>query len=91
MNWVVLGKSGTGKSYFARRLAQRLSENKKLIVIDNSTDHDSIEGIFSLEVHSENIKKLSPRKVIEKFDRVLLYFTYTDTNSVNTFINRLMG
>ena len=91
MNWLVLGKSGTGKSYFARRLAQRLAENKKLIVIDNSTDHDTIEGIFPIEVHSENIKKLSPRKIIDKFERVLLYFTYTDTNSVNTFLNRLMN
>ncbi len=89
MNWLVVGKSGTGKSYFARRLADRLSEGKKLVVVDNSEDHAEIDGIYTLEVHQENIRKLSARKILEKLERALLVFTYTETNDVNRFIDSL--
>ena len=69
MNWLVIGKSGTGKSYFAKRLADRLSEGKKLIIVDNSEDHADISGVYLLEVHQENIRKLDPRKVLQKLER----------------------
>jgi len=89
VNWLVIGKSGTGKSYFAKRLADRLSEGKKLIIVDNSEDHADISGVYLLEVHQENIRKLDPRKVLQKLERALLVFTYTETNDVNKFLDQL--
>ncbi len=89
MNWLIVGKSGTGKSYFARRLVERLSEGKNLIVVDNSTDHDEIEGIYPIEIHQGNISKLSTRKILERVERALLFFTYTEQRSVNRFLDKL--
>ena len=88
MNWLVVGKSGTGKSFFARRLAQRLSDGKKLVIVDNSEDHEDIAE-YTLEVHQGNIKKLDPEKILSMLDSVLLVFTYTETDSVNYFIDGL--
>ena len=67
----------------------RLAENKKLLVVDNSFDHSDIDGIYPIEVTKENIHKLSPRKVMDKLDRALLAFTYTTQDEVNKFMNRL--
>lgn len=89
MNFAILGKSGSGKSTLARSVVQKLATDKKMIVLDNSDDHIKIPGIKRLMLDESRARKVSPAKLIENYERVLIETEYLAGDTLKSFINDL--
>ncbi|KLO21860.1 hypothetical protein X275_08185 [Marinitoga sp. 1197] len=88
MIYTILGKSGSGKSYLARKLANELAEDKKLFVLDNSHDHLKLGNMKLLQLNDEIADKINTDKLINSFNRLIIETEYIDDSLLFNFINR---
>lgn len=67
MMWVIMGPSGSGKSYFASKLIEQISKEKPVIIVDDTEYYQNLKIPTQLiEVTQENYKRISFIKAIKK-------------------------
>ena len=94
MMWVIMGPSGSGKSYFAGKLITQLSKEKTVIIIDDSEYYQNLDiPVQLIEVTKENYQRISFIKAIKKAYElhVALIFESVDLlqEEENEFLERL--
>lgn len=96
MVYTIMGKTGTGKTYFAARLVSQLSDRRKLVaIVDQEEDLVTLdeasmnEEFYVFDVDNENFDKLNYGEIIRKHDRVGFVFLNLLEEEQNDVINRI--
>lgn len=96
MIYTIMGKTGTGKSYFAAHLVDMLAKNRRLVAIsDQEEDLEVLDEIcgfqnfYVFEIDSNNYKKINYAAEIQKYNNVGFVFTNLLEDEQNEIINEI--
>lgn len=96
MTYLIMGKTGTGKSYFAAHLIDQLVKGRKLVAI--SAHEEDIETLDSIcefnalkyyEIHSKNYDKLNYSELISSNQHVAFVFINLTDEEQNAVIDSI--
>lgn len=68
-------------------MIRRLADSRSLLILDNSDEYADV--VKTLTVDQDIVDKLNPEKLIDKFSKIGLEFSYVSYLSIRRFIDRL--
>jgi len=90
MNILIVGKTGQGKSYFAKMLIKKIMEKKRVVILDDNPEYRDLSNVQWFNIGREHaFKEINFQKMMDKW--LYLGFEVVDLldDEQNYFVNEL--